>query len=314
MEAPLKATEIDGGLYMLFHDFYITTLVGDVEVVGDRCGWTLDELMAAYSTMPSDSTILPYTATQQDVFSELLRFTLDQYVDWENGKSLFDCEEFRELLKFLDAFPAKINSSLTKEEVEQERIWRMVDGYQMLEPRNVFNLAYSHIFYGKQVSFVGYPTVDGSSGSFIVPHGSKLAMTSACRNKEAAWDFMRLLIRKSLNPNTLYDTCRQVNILLPVNQADYDLRIDGDLQWHELDMVQPTFKGGPTFYYPLPAEKDIQRLNTLIENTTQLYWPDDGLSNIVWESIGPYLAGDKTMDETIRLLDNRVTLYVNELR
>ena len=60
------------------------------------------------------------------------------------------------------------------------------------------------------------------------------------------------------------------------------------------------------------SEEDIQRYETLINNTTQIYWPDDALSDIVWEALGPYFAGDKTMDESIALLQDRVRLYVNE--
>ena len=60
------------------------------------------------------------------------------------------------------------------------------------------------------------------------------------------------------------------------------------------------------------TERDLQRFEALINNTIQLYWPDDTLSDIVWEAAGPYFAGDKTMDETIALLQDRVRLYVNE--
>lgn len=97
-------------------------------------------------------------------------------------------------------------------------------------------------------------------------------------------------------------------------RKDYELRNKGEMKRNEWELVGRTYKGGPTFPYPLPTEEDVQRLDTLIEKTTRLYWPDNDLSDIVWDTIGPYLAGDKTMDETIRLLDNRVTLYVNELR
>jgi len=70
----------------------------------------------------------------------------------------------------------------------------------------------------------------------------------------------------------------------------------------------------PIDIFPLVvhSEEDIQRYETLINKTTQLYWPDDALSDIVWEALGPYFAGDKTMDETIALVQDRVTLYINE--
>ena len=51
-----------------------------------------------------------------------------------------------------------------------------------------------------------------------------------------------------------------------------------------------------------------------MDHTTQLYWPEDDLANIVWEMPGPCFAGDKTLDQTIDLLDNRVSLYLNEQR
>ena len=33
---------------------------------------------------------------------------------------------------------------------------------------------------------------------------------------------------------------------------------------------------------------------------------------IVWETLGPYFAGDRTLDDTIGLLNNRVGLYLHE--
>ncbi len=60
------------------------------------------------------------------------------------------------------------------------------------------------------------------------------------------------------------------------------------------------------------SEDDVLRFEELVNNTTQIYWPNDALANIVRESIGPYFAGDKTLEETVKLVQNRVTLYVNE--
>ena len=64
----------------------------------------------------------------------------------------------------------------------------------------------------------------------------------------------------------------------------------------------------------LLTEEDMERFETLLNSTTLLYWPDDELSNIVWDSIGPYLAGDRSLDDTVALVQNRAQLYVNELR
>lgn len=43
LEAPLKAAEVNGGLYMLFERVEIFTLIGRESVVGARYSWTLDD-------------------------------------------------------------------------------------------------------------------------------------------------------------------------------------------------------------------------------------------------------------------------------
>ena len=72
---------------------------------------------------------------------------------------------------------------------------------------------------------------------------------------------------------------------------------------------------GPKIYaMALLTEEDMQRFETLVNSTTLLYWPNDSLSDIIWETIGPYLAGDRSLDDTVALVQNRVQLYVNEQR
>lgn len=58
MEAPLKAAEINGGLYVAFDSFQLHTLVGAKAIVGDRTGWTVEELLEAFAAMPEGSVIL----------------------------------------------------------------------------------------------------------------------------------------------------------------------------------------------------------------------------------------------------------------
>ena len=68
LEAPLKAAEVDGGLYVLFDEVWINTLAGAESVVGDRMSWTLAELQEAFAAMPEESTILPYNFDKLDTF------------------------------------------------------------------------------------------------------------------------------------------------------------------------------------------------------------------------------------------------------
>ena len=164
---PLKAAEVNGGLYMIFPEFSVTTLFGAEPVVGDRWGraleglperystmlkektfstligtehmpngqwgWTLEELMETFSAMPEDSTVLRWDSTRWDVFSMLYAPMLEQYVDMETGETFFDSQEFRDMMEFLSTFPDEFKTTLSPDSVRAETVDRMLDGEQLLE-------------------------------------------------------------------------------------------------------------------------------------------------------------------------------------
>ena len=44
----------------------------------------------------------------------------------------------------------------------------------------------------------------------------------------------------------------------------------------------------------------------------QVYDPDEKLLSIVREGAGAYFAGDKSLADTVRLIQNRASLYLSE--
>ena len=317
-ETPLKAAEVNGGLYLIFQRVTINTLVGPQRLVGDRCGWTFEELMETFSAMPEGSSILRHYLTQADMFRQMAVPLLDQYVDWRTGQCAFDSDGFRELLVFLASFPDEFQTLLSQNALYEECAQRMLGGKQMLEAAScagVIIVTGLDTHFDDQVTFVGYPTSDGSPGSMFVPHGTILAMSSACRNKEAAWTYMSQLLNRNIRSASQTENMYAFKIKTPINKTDYLLV--SKYQLARYTMVT----GGPSdFLSPnlvsidTPDKQDKERFDALIDNTCLFYWPDDALADVVWESIGPYLAGDRGLDDTIALVQNRAMLYVNENR
>ena len=154
-------------------------------------------------------------------------------------------------------------------------------------------------------------------------------MSSVCRNKDAAWEYIRGLLEPRVSKSHPLTTFMNI----PVSTHDFQL-----LLWGEIRQQQRVLKGIPddpeilrrtlepllgTKHFThgpqvnmlhLLTEEDTERYKKLIGHTTQLYWPEDELSDIIWETLGPYFAGDKTMDQVINLLQNRVQLYLNEAK
>ena len=356
---PLKAAEVNGGLYMIFPEFSVTTLFGAEPVLGDRWGraleglperysamleektfntligtknmpdgrwgWTLEELLETFSAMPEDSTVLRWDSTRWDAFSMLYAPMLEQYVDMETGENSFDSQEFRDMMEFLSAFPDEFKTTLSPDSVRAETVDRMLGGEQLLEAgtlRLMQTVTWLDADWGAPASFIGYPTADGSLGSYFNLHGNKLAMGSTCQDKEAAWEFMRKDLAERHSDAELRDMKGYGNTRKTcINLANYNQAIYFDLTenlWVDNTTGRSAAFSGPLgerlFEVDMPNVYDLARFEMLIHNTTRIYWPNDDLSNIVWETIGPYFAGDRSMEDTIQNIQNKVKIYWNENR
>ncbi len=316
---PLKASEASGGLYLLFGEVAITTLMGAEHIVGNRSGWTLDELLATYSSMPPESTILRYNTTRDEVFFRLLSAQVNQFVDWNTGETLFDSEKFYELVAFLETFPGEFETNQTRRQILEECARRMLEGEQMLEVATLARLAdvaTNDTFFMDHATYIGYPTLDGSLGSMFTLHGEILSMSATCQNKDVAWEFMRPILTQIYSGEEMTYKHQYALMKIPINRSNYIIGNEADLENPHVYSHGPGAVDYPNYVQigPIEDEEYIERFDEVVQNTTQIYWPDDELANIVWECLGPYFAGDRTMEDTVRMLDSRVGLYVSEMR
>lgn len=66
-----------------------------------------------------------------------------------------------------------------------------------------------------------------------------------------------------------------------------------------------------SFDEPMTLEA-CQQIEALYNTPRSSISIDKEILDIVTEVAGAYFAGDKSLDETVQLIQNRVTLYVNE--
>ena len=312
LEAPLQAAKINGGLYAIFEKAQLHTLVGAKSVVGDRTGWTPEELLDTFAAMPDGSVILEDyhnwkdPSVKQRFFTSLLYGFSDLFIDWEEGKCFFDGDRFRSLLELTSCLPDQHDLErvcANQLEAQSEHFNRLRDGVVMLEDAGFghwgeWRTRYDW-FFGES-SYVGYPVDDGSSGSYFEPVGIKLAMSSTCRNKEAAWLYMR----------QMYYSLGKYGQGIDVGKMLYRRELRAAMT----DLCY-TRIGTEIVQFPPLTRKEHARIQELCDSTARSsLLVDQELVDLVMEAAGPYFAGDKTLDETVRLIQSRAELYVNENR
>lgn len=315
MERVFQAAEINGKLYEVGPYFAMQTLTGAKSAVGDRMTWTVEDMRQALEAMPEDCLATGYDRTE--MLEYLIGLNWSRFVDWERGTCSFTGEEFKTLLLICKDFPGERISggeeaACLNKEVMLYSMW--ADGF-------TFPQRAKYIL-GDDISYVGYPNEWGETGSSFA-FTSSMAMSSGCGKKEGAWAFLRTL----LLPQGEKAVSRQY---FPVNQADfarqmeklstpaYSVDENGEYLYDdrgeriETPVAQESYAGGVDLTYYAATREECDQLLALYGAIDSYIRRDSNLTAIITETAGAYFAGDKSLDETAELIQNRANLYVNE--
>lgn len=184
-------------------------------------------------------------------------------------------------------------------------------------------------------AYPGFPSSGGAGSSFTLYES--MAISTSCEAKEAAWAFVRRQLFPYSNVTGWY-----TNSGLPfyfigfaINRETFEEQMRIGAEYWTDPYTGEIFKdanGEPVEYtyagigvgYPgdivltacllTPSEAQLERFWTLYDSIDQITGRNDALLDIVMEQADVYFAGDKSLDETVRLIQNRASLYVNENR
>ena len=178
---------------------------------------------------------------------------------------------------------------------------------------------------GEYISFVGYPREDGGVGSaFNISQG--LAISSTCKDKEGAWSFVRqLLLPKE-------DDSRYGGYwYFPSNKASFDKMAadamekeyitdaDGknilDAEGNPIEQTKSGWGwGGLNIDIVATTQQEYDQVMELYNAIDSVVNYDTSMFEIITDQAGAYFSGDKSLDETVKLIQDRVNLYINENR
>lgn len=147
------------------------------------------------------------------------------------------------------------------------------------------------------VNCIGYPSSDGR-GTLLTPRFS-LAILESCPDKEAAWEFISLLLAEPF----------QI-----INHGYFPIRESSLLRLFQTDKGTSYSYNSLHFDLPAPSEEDIAAIVHMIENGKGVSDADRMVLQIVEEEAAAYFAGQRSAEDVSHMIQNRVQLYVGENR
>lgn len=304
-----QALTVKGKLYQIAPSFLVYTVIGPKETVGNTMGWTFEEFFAAYEKMPEGCDVMNSYMTRDSALTASLCLCVNQFIDWEKGACSFDTEEFRNLIRFSELFPE------TAEYNGADAYQRIVGGEQMLLYAALFDFSDITMhtdFLGDEAVYVGLPGTGGNGSAFEVQQG--LAMSASCQYKDAVWEFMREI----LDEDYQLDSVGLYVSGFPSNKAAFDKLLEEastpELDANEKEIPRGGRSVGSGAVHPIYAMTEDQRsaFLALLESTTAMRYWDEAVMEIVFDEVGAYYNGDKTLEQVTANIQKRAKVYVSE--
>ncbi|QNU67329.1 extracellular solute-binding protein [Ruminiclostridium herbifermentans] len=241
-------------------------------------------------------------------FSSMMRISGKKFVDNEKRKSYFNTKDFINLLKiYKEIYPAiapydtcaKYNSYVDM--IKDKRlVMAFEQGNQSPKQLWTFNSMYNQAI-GDDMDII--PLVD--NGICYARVGECIGINSNCENKEAAFNFLKIMLSKDIQKATDSYGNHNGALLLPINKQAYN----EDLNYY---MSNSTSGFGSEYSSKELPKKLADKLNILLGKTQIEQRLDNEVQNIVHEALDNYISGKATAEQTAKAIDDKVTLFLNE--
>ncbi len=315
LENVLENFTYDGILTAIPATVTLYTLMGNSDIVGEKPGWTLDEMIAIVDANPD--VRLSIFDVNQSVLRDCLQFGINNFIDWGTGKAEFESEEFKKMLIFASRYPSPDSWTSSEESANQQ----MRQGKLLLISMYISAFQDIQLYddqYDGGVTFIGYPTADGSNGCRLETSNA-CAIASKCKYKEEAWEFIEFLLNREADEWSADGfPCNKNDLTAKISAVEYLTDSNGDLL---LDLNgKPMLKYDSVMYnnssrryeYHAVTEDEAALVIFLLGSAQFISTRDDAIYRIIYEESEAYFQNQKSVDEVAKIIQNRVQLYLDE--
>ncbi|MBQ7301739.1 MAG: extracellular solute-binding protein [Clostridia bacterium] len=272
---------------------------------------------------------------------------IQPYVDYETKTSSFHCDEFHRQVRFkeemMDRYVVKEYGTFGNNGFDTGGRYGVIDNIEIisaLEDGRV-KLAYFpfislegyaslKLFFGDtQFSLCGYPSDDSHCYNVNMSSTGSLAVFSDSTNLGGCKEFLDFLLSDDMQTSELL-----TQQALPVTRTALEKAIDQNRYYYynkqpveigksigtggvwlldaQAVSAQPDPSKSSIYETVEITDEDKERILSFFDNSKSYYNPDEVINKILNEELSVYRAGARTLEETTKIIDSRVWIYLNE--
>lgn len=320
----LSAYECEGELCAIGSHFSVDTVLGSAERHGAKPGWSYQDYYQALALMPAGCEPFEVYVSSEDILRSGLAMELNNYVNWSELTADFENENFISLLEFAGTFPDYFNWDTydwSDADIVENRI---LQDRQMLLRTSLFSIEeifYNSIYFHGDVSYIGYPTWDGSVGNVLDVKGG-LAISRSCADKDCAWDFVRSFITEEgqqsqwafpSNINAFEAALDKAMTPTYLQDEDGELIVDEDGNSIELAQGNMGTVLGVRGFYSL-NEAQAEQLREVLTSCEKIKCSNDELIDTVINASRLYFEAQRGSEATAATVQQAVENYLSQYK
>ena len=316
MQCVKNAYETDGKLYQIPTTVEISTLVGRTSIVDEKEGWTIDEVMALLEKYPD--SYLTLNANKEYIMNFMMTMGINDFVDYETATCSFDSEEFIKLLNYANSFPEKSYWDNMSDDVRMD-YWRNQkkdydDGTFLLQEAYIYSfdsiLNNKVSFNNDPITYKGYPSASGNGA--LLSSNQIFAISDKSLLKDGAWEFLKVLLS-----DDVLGSERMRHSGFPVTYSGFDIVAEDTKKYHYYmeenmtSMSEQPMENQPGVHMQI-TDEDITFLRSYLNNITVKRDYTNKIYEIILDDIQMFLAGEKSAEETAKVVQSRASVYISE--
>lgn len=271
----LEALSVNGKLCEIWPSVAINSIVARNSDLSGKNTLTASDYMNIINDSDKYKTIFGSFMTKENLMRWVSILGISAYVERDKAICNFDNESFAELLSLCEEIGADNSATDSSSEISETLLLISIIS-------SVDNISSIYNILGEDYTFVGFPLNDDGKNFFSCGLNGKLAIPKSSKNKEGAWAFISSMLQ--------LESQLEIKYYLPVNKKAFMRRAEASLNPTQIDLLL-----------------NLVEKTEFAENTA-----DSILREIIMSSGQAYIAGDKSLEETIALIQSRASIYMAE--
>lgn len=319
MENVFETYSVDGKLMYVIPDFMVDTVVAKTSTVGDGADWSLEKVKQLLAEMDQRTQFM--SEMTRDMFMEAaMSFYGNEFLEMETGKCSFESDEFIALMKFAATLPKEIDFDTL---YDGDDYWDDYEAQYRDERTLLLELRIDSLnrslnyqlngYMGEDYIFVGFPGSGVESGKGAYIYGNNLmVLSSKSKMLEGAWEFARYYLTDEYQEGLDWGLPVNKKIFLEKAEKLTEHMVRIDENGTEVESDDTLYYHGEDVPVMPMTQSQLEQFVAYVESVKGTSFADEEILRIIGEEMEAFFAGDKTAEESAKLIQNRVQLYMNE--